>query len=313
MPVRISPTTVLLFKRGIRRGLLTLKRERGWATSLLSLLGIALLFQLFVVAGFAAAGMRNYLSARSEVSMQMRPGSSDADIQAFIVAVRNQSWVSGIDYITRERALDTARKSDPAVEALLERVPGSNPFRDTVIVRLTNISRFDALATFARMPQWQRVLDPAALSALGDQQIRLTSDISLTTMGLAASAALAGVTCVILLLIVAELVRRRVLLRRDEVFVERMSGAAEAAVVVPFWTEASTILLAAVVLGVALAAVTLWSLSVGMPSLGSGMLAGIVTEMTRLLLQFAPLLVALQLLAVPGFGFVGAWWGTRGR
>lgn len=252
---------VPVFQRSIRHGLLTLLRDRNWGTSVLALSGIAFLFALAVVGGFAAQRNERTISANAEATVTMRGSAPEMDIQAFMIALRQQPWVRGLRYVTRERALYDARSGNPAMVELLERVPGSNPFRDTVAVSLRNADRYDALTGFVRMDQWQRIVDPMTITTVGSQKEALLEDIAL--MGRARTVAIAlGIAAFIALLFAfIDTVRRRMRERREEVFVQRMAGQAEMAVVVPFLVEGGGVLVAGMLLSVACCLPVLWGMS----------------------------------------------------
>ena len=117
----------------------------------------------------------------------------------------------------------------------------------------------------------------------------------------------------ILLFIVIELVRRRAFLRKEEVFVERMSGAQEASVILPFATEASVLLFVALLLSLGCLLLFLVLLPQLVPSLtDAGIFGPLRTEISRLVLLYGPTLFVIELLATPGVGLVGAFLGTRG-
>ena len=64
---RPDPTILLLLKRGAVRGWTTLRRERGWVTSLSALLGVVVLTQAFLLAWFGVQGVETLLRSQTDL------------------------------------------------------------------------------------------------------------------------------------------------------------------------------------------------------------------------------------------------------
>src|SRR5438874_2128329 len=140
---------------------------------------------------------------------------------------------------------------NPDLIRFLEQFNMKNPFSDTVAVTLKTLSSYDAFSAFVRQPQWQAVVDPAFLPQASGQEQEVRRMLRLTDAGRSVAIALLLLTGGILLFVVVELVRRRSYLRKEEVFVERMSGAPESSVILPFATEATVLLMLALLLSIA--------------------------------------------------------------
>ncbi len=310
---RLDPTTALLLKRGMRRGLATLKRERGWGTSLGALVGVALLVQLFLVLCLGVRGVDGLLRTQTDLRLQVNDGITDRTVQEFLVAARAHPDVERVQYITREQAYERERRANPDLVAFLEQFKIQNPFPDTVAVTLRSLSGYDRFAAFVKGEQWQKVIDPTFLSQTSGQENELRKMLRLTDAGQSLSLLVLFLTGCILLFIVIELVRRRAFLRKEEVFVERMSGAREASVVVPFATEATVLLITALFLSLGCLFIILLLLPTLVPALADlGTFGPLRAEIGRLITLYGPMLFLLELLLAPAVGFVGAFLGTRG-
>lgn len=304
--------TSILLSRGVRRGLLTLSRERGWWATLVTLFGILLLLQLLVVAVIGVRGTHALLQSRLDLRLQIQETAADPDIQQFLVSARDLPYVSHVTYITKEQAYEQERTHSPDLVAFLEQFHIQNPFPDTVAVTLRNLKDYDTFATFAKQEQWRTVVDPRFLSQATDQEQEVHQMLRLTEAGgILIGFFLALIACVLLFILI-ELVRRRALIRREEIFVERLVGAHELSVLVPFATEAALLVMGAVVLSAAFVCGLLFILPLAIPALGpTGPFRELNAQLSSLLPLWLPLVFALELLAAPVLSFLGAYLGMR--
>lgn len=311
---KLSPTTSLLLQRGIQRGLSTLKRERGWGTSLWALVGVMLLVQLFLVLCIGVQGIDQLLRTQTDLRLQTHIGATDRGIQEFIAAAQTLPEVSHVEYITREQAFERERRANPDLVMFLEQFKIENPFPDTIAVTLKSFSSYDHFTAFVRQEQWQKVIDPAFLSQTTGQEGELRKMLRLTNAGWSLSFLVLSLTGIILLFIVIELVRRRAFLRKEEVFVERMSGAQEASVVLPFATEATVLIEVALFLSIGCLFLLFLLFPILVPALGDPTTFGpLRSEIGRMLTIYGPILFFLEVILGPAVGFVGAFLGTRGQ
>ena len=311
--LRISPTTILLLKRGVRRGYTTLKRERGWATSLWALLGVVVLMQVFLVMWLGVQGVDSLLRTQTDLRLQVKEAATDHDVQQLLISIKALPGISTVEYITREQAYERERAANPDLIRFLEQFKIQNPFPDTVSVTLKNLSYYNQFLTFLKQPDWRTVVDPAFLSQATDQEQGLRQMLRLTDAGQSVATLFLFLTGGILLFVVVELVRRRAFLRREEVFVERMSGAQEASVVLPFATEATILLVTALLLSLACVLLFLLAFPLLIPALGdSGTFGELKAEVGSMMVSTGPTLFLIELVLAPLAGFAGAYLGTRG-
>ncbi len=304
---------MLLLQRGIRRGVVTLLRERGWWTSLWALTGVVILAQLFLVVWLGVAGVETLLRTQTDLRLQVQDAATDRQTQEFIAAAQALPIVTDVAFITREQALERERTLNPDLLRFLEQFNIQNPFPDTVAVTLRDLSDYEAFSAFVQQPEWRSVVDHAFLSQATDQELQLRQMLRLTDAGRTVAGIFLSLTGGILLFIVVELVRRRAFLRREEVFVERMSGAQEASVVLPFATEAGLLLAIALGLGLVFLVFFLFALPLLVPALADGgAFALLRTHVSALLFRYGPGLIAMQFVLIPLVGFAGAFLGTRG-
>lgn len=312
--LRMDPTTKLLIRRGIKRGILTLKRERGYVASLGVLAGVVLLFQMFLALGGGIATIAEALRTHTDLRLELRAGTEDRTAQEFLVALQARPEVEEATLVTREQAYERERTVRPDLVAFLERFQIENPFPDTVAVTLSSLDSYDSFVEFIREPAWQQVVDAQFLSQATGQEQELKAMLRLTQAGQILANLFLGLVCLILVAVLMELTRRRSLQRRDEVFVERMAGAPELSVVVPFATEATILLLASIVVSIFVISVVVLLFPGAVAVLSD---PGIFGELTKnwigKVFTIGPVFIVLEIVLAPALGLLGAYLGTRGN
>ena len=188
-----------------------------------------------------------------------------------------------------------------------------NPFPDTVAVTLAALSDYDAFAAFVKKPDWKNVVDPAFLSHATDQEAQAHEMLGATRAGETLIIVFLLFVAGILLFVLMELARRRALARSEEILVERLVGADDATVLLPFVVESTLLLLCALTISVLLLGFFLiFLLPVLVPALASGGIFGTLHDETAaLLLRYSLPIFFLEVLLSPVMAYLGAWLGLR--
>lgn len=301
-----------LLRRGLRRGMLTLTRERGWWLSLCTLTGLLLLWQVSVVGWAGVRGFEHLLTQETDLRLEVQRGADDQSVQEFLAALKDLPIIGRVEYVTREQALERERLRSPDLVAFLEQFGVGNPFPDTIAVSLRKLDDYQAFSEFVREGKWTATINPGFLSQATTQQEEVENILSLTgtaKRGIALGLVLMGA---VLFAMITDFVRRRVHTRADEIIVERLLGAKESSVLVPFTTESSILLLSALGLSTLVLAAALWALPMMLPALQSG---GILWQLRHqvmyFLLAFGLPLFSLEVILIPVFAFFGSWIGVR--
>lgn len=302
----------LLVRRGIRRGLLNIRREGGWLTTASALLGIVALAQIFLIVAFGVQGIQHLLRSQMDLRLEIKDTATDQQIQEFFSAVRQLPSVEDALYLTKEQAYERERTRDPELVKFLEDFKLQNPFPDTFAVTLKSLDDYEAFASFAKEPQWQGVVDPAFLSKATDQEAQVHELIQVARSGRSIALFFLVLIGVLLLTVLMELVRRRALARAEEIIVERLVGANELAVLIPFATEAAALLLISFVVAVGIVVAMVLFLPSFVPALSEqGVFSGLRLEVINLLRAYGLPLLLAELLTIPALAFAGAWLGMR--
>jgi len=299
-------------KRGVKRGFLTLWRDHEWSTSLGSLLGIVVMFQLLLLGLIGIAAVRSLLLTEPDLKIEIRAEASRGDTQRFSSALRELPSVADVEYITREQELARAEKDNPAFAEFLDASGIQNPFQDTVNVTLQSLQDFSRVSSFLALPEWQRVVEPTFLSSVTTQEQRVREFLGVARSGRTLVELLLVIAGVILLSTIVELTRRSALARSEEVLVERLVGANALSIFLPFAAEATILLWASI----AVSGLILTGFLALLPSVIPSLVQGGVTSPLRdaatpLLLTFLPFSFALEIVLSPVLAAVGSWLGIR--
>ncbi len=305
-----SSPTALILERGIRRGVLTLARERSFLTTVAALTGILLIAQLLVVVVIGMGGLDRLIRERADLRLEILDASSDQRNREFYAAVQGHPSVEAARYVTREEAYEAERRRDPELIGRLEQFNLENPFPDTIAVTLRTLDGYGAFREFLESAEWQDVVNPSFLSDSTDQERRIHELLGVTRAGRVAALLFLFLTTVVLLFILMEVVRRRALMRSEEVFIERLFGAGNLSVVVPFATESVVLLGCSLVLSLLCLLLILWFLPVFLPALRpDGAFGALRLAAEPVLRRMLPVTVAIQLLLAPVLGVLGAAFG----
>lgn len=302
----------MTFRRGISRGLLTIKRERQWSTALGALFGVLLLVQLLALMLLGLQGIESLLRHRTDLRLEIREEAPDQSIREFYSALTAEPYVEDASLITKEKAYEEMRKTDPQLIAFLEEFKLQNPFNDTISVNLNNLDDYGKFSSFIEDRRWKDVVNPAFLSQVSGQEKQVYALISVTQTAGALMGLILAVTAGALVFIVTELTRRRALARSDEVLVERLVGATPMSILLPFATEATALFLISIATSAMVLIVLLAILPYIVPGIAQGgPLSGLREQVVPLLSTMFPLILLCEVLASPVIATAGAWLGIR--
>jgi len=312
--LRETLMATVFFRRAAKRGIVSMFREEGFATAVGSLFGVVLLAQIIVLLAVGVQGGIVLLRERTDLRLQIRDTAQDAQIQDLYQNIRQLPYVEDAMYVTREQAYERQKQRDPTLVDFLQKFGIENPFPDTMGVRLRTLEDYPAFLQFLKQPVFAAVVDPSFLSTTTDQQKQveqLTNVIGSTRIVLVF---VVGLAVVVLLFVVIELLRRRVLAKRQELFVEQLVGAARMEILMPFMVEMACMLLIALVASIALTTVLVLLLPYFLPVLaGDGMFSQWSGATLRVLLQWAPWTVCIELILIAVLSAIGTLIALRGQ
>ncbi len=215
-------------------------------TALGALLGVFILVQLLILVLTGLEGMQSVLKSRTDLRLEIHAGAADTEIQEFYSALAELPFVRETVYITKEKAYQETRTTDPELIAFLEEFTIKNPFNDTIGITLASLEDYDRFSSFVQQERWNAVVNPTFLSQITDQEKQVYALLAVTRAGRSLTMLILLISGASLVFITTELIRRRALNRADEVLIERLVGASSLSITVPFITEAVLLLLTAV-------------------------------------------------------------------
>lgn len=309
---RQDTVTAMVVKRGIRRGITTLLREREWGSALGALFGVFLLVQLLLTTLVGAQGIQSLLRERTDVRLEVRQSAEKQDVLTFFSVLQQKEYIEDTAYITKEQAYERARTHDPELIAFIEEFGMGNPFPDTIGITLHSLDDYALFRSFIEQPEWNAVVDPSFLSEVTNQEKQIGELLRVTKAGRDLATVILALVAGVLLFITTELVRRRVLSRANEVLVEKLVGSSPLGMFVPFATEACLLLLFSIGLSMIVMTLLLLSFPLLVPALKAG---GILSVLhAKIASQTGALLPGyffLELLIIPAVAAAGTWIGMR--
>jgi cell division transport system permease protein len=296
---KVSASQWLLLRRGITRGVASFSRDKSWLAMFAAMTGIVFLTQVSLLLVFGVRAAQVQLESQSSVRLQLRSSVTDQQIQEFYAAIRTLPYVEKATYITKEQAYEMEKQRDPELLTFLERFQLRNPFPDTIVVTLASLNNYGDLTDFVRNGQWSNVVDPTFLSRVSAQEQEAHALASVASGLYRIAFVLVGLVVITLLFVLSSLVRTRALEQKDEITIQKLVGAPELSIEVPFMTEITILLFLALLLGGALFGIVVLFL----PSFITGLQFGGVFYALRQsvenqLLFFGPFLLITEIISV---------------
>lgn len=296
----------LFFRRAARRGIVSVFREEGWATSMGSLFGVLLIGQMLLLLAVGVQGGLQLLKERTDLRLQIRSTATDAQIQDLFQNVRQLPYVEDAVYVTREQAYERQKQRDPALIDFLVKFGIDNPFPDTLGVRLKRLEDYPAFLQFLKQPVFATVVDPSFLSTTTDQEQQVERLTEVVFASRTVLIFVVGLTVAVLLFVVIELIRRKALLKRQELFVEQLVGASNSDILLPFMVEMVCLLFFALLCSYVVIAAIVLLLPVFLPALSTGGMFGQWSGASlKVLFSWSPWTVFFELLLILFLSVIG--------
>lgn len=277
-----------------------------------SLLGVCTLFQILLLGFLGTMAVQSLLLSRSDLRIEIRADAGQGDVQQFSSALQALPVVERVVFITHEQALEQMKTQDPSLAAFFEKFGSDSLFPDAIGVTLRSLADYEALSSFLAEERWKDVVDLSLLSAVKRQEERVHELLNIVGGGKSLAAVLLILACGILFFTVVELTRRSALRRRKHVWTERLIGADARTIALPFFWEATLLLIVSILVSGAVVGVVLLLLPTLVPALGNGgSLAAFSRTGFSLLTVTFPVALLAEFLLAPVFAGLGTWLGLR--
>jgi cell division transport system permease protein len=197
-------------------------------TTAFTMLGMGVFLLLYL----NIQGVLGSLHEEIKVIVYFRDSISPSAMTALRMKLRDDAAVSGIEFVTREQALDSFRNRFPSEERLLNGL-GENPFPASLVLKIvprfrTSQAVADLVQKLQALPEVEEVLynrDLIANLAAGLRYLRL--------LGILVGAVLAASMVTIL----ANTIRLTLYARREDIEILRLIGATPGFIKTPFLLE----------------------------------------------------------------------------
>ncbi|MBU1123373.1 permease-like cell division protein FtsX [Patescibacteria group bacterium] len=311
--LRMDPSISILIRRSSVRGMKNVMREQRWFASFGVLFGVLLMMQILLFSLIGAQTMKHMLQSRTALSIEIRSETGEQQRHEFFAGIQQLPFVENAVYITKEQTFEDARSTDPDLIAFLEKYELTNPFLDTIGITLGSLDNFSALKIFLNDEKWRHTVNPAHISKINDQEAQLNELLSIISTGRSISIIIIFISIAVLILIITELVRRRASDRSEEIFVEQMAGANPYAIILPFASEATFLLWAAIVVSTVIIILCMFLAPFVYPAFRGQLANAMGNEFSISARGMFPMLFVAEILLAPVVSFVGAWLGVAPR
>jgi cell division transport system permease protein len=217
-------------------------------------------FALFVVGlfGLATYNVRLYLETmeeRVEVVAYLRDDATSAEIANMGEALTNLPEVLGVDFVTKDEALDRAYRDLPEFSEILTDLE-VNPLPASLEIQLRPGSRTPVMA--------DRIAQQAALYPIVEEvqygEEWVDKLFTIRRMGAVTTTVLGTAFAIVAAMIIGTAVRIAIFARRDEIKIMQLVGARDGFIHRPFLLEGGVTGALGGLLAVALTYITFWSI-----------------------------------------------------
>jgi cell division protein FtsX len=212
-----------LFQEALR---LLLNRKRLNLISLGAISMSLMALGLLLVLQFGVFKLVDFVEEKVEVVAFLNDQMADADVQALLAKIRASSQVVGLEYHTKEAALQEF-SGDPALKRFVDAL-GANPLPASVRIQLREKTA-DNVAYFATWLNEQPGVEESTYG--GGDADRLLKFLQLVRLG---GIILTATLTVAAIFIIANIISLMVFARREEITITRMIGATKWFVRGPF-------------------------------------------------------------------------------
>jgi cell division transport system permease protein len=273
-----------------------------WRNALMSLAATAtMVLMLLLLAGFwiihtGLGAALDFTESKVNIEAKLADNAAEVQIQDLSARVAAMPEVAGVEFISRDEALQRFRANRAAQhqDDLTQFLP-SNPFHASIQISLRDPAQYAVIQ--------QRLTAEPIVSGVENIQSLVTRVLTVTNFLRTAGAVILVVIGIIVLFIIVNTIRLAVVARAEEIEIMRLVGASDAFIRWPFVFEGALV-------GLLGALVTLTVLGVA-----SDALSRFMFDFFRVLpLTFGSLardLATIVFGAGVGLGIVGSWVSVR--
>lgn len=250
---------LLQTSRAFRFALQNFRRNLWLSIVTIIIVGVAV-FSVSLVAALNVLGHRALATVeqRVDVTLELVPGASDADIADFVERLQNQPLVASVIYLSKTDALELFKKNhanDPNIQNLLTELT-ENPLPASVTLKAKRIADYDSILAFVDLDENAKYVADSKRDFKDSQLVieKLTTFTNrVRDIGLLVSSVFAFLS----LIVVFNTIRIAIYTHREEIGIMRLVGASNGFIRSPFIIE--SILYSVIGAGIAITVlVLLW-------------------------------------------------------
>ncbi len=204
------------WKRALRWGMRDFRKDGLLRPAFFLSTGLLLLSGGVMAGVLSVLQLETQLATQSTVTVELQASAGDQKVQDLYEAAKAQSFLTGVEYITKEQALTQQRTAHPELAAFLDRFQLQNPFPNLLVVHLRSPAMIVQLRAFLQDARFTGAVAPAAATALAtrEEELRSLSSTLSAVHGVALSSAV--IVVLLLLSLVVDLAWSRLRHRDDE-------------------------------------------------------------------------------------------------
>lgn len=198
----------------------------------LALLVMNVLITLHFLSNEAVGFLQNHVA----VSIYLKPETSPDQATNFKATIKNLPYVTEVNLLTKDEALERFKKLHRDNPVLLESLQelDSNPLGDSLEVKTKTIGDYTPLLAFVQQAEWQKIVADKDFRNYQDLVERLQNFTErFRTVGLF----VLGFFLLISMLVIINTVRIALYARREEIGIMKLVGASNLFIRIPFLLE----------------------------------------------------------------------------
>jgi len=227
----------LILGRTFKEGIKNFVKNGLLSLAAVSVLTISLLVGgiLFITSETASQLLKD-IESKVNVTIHFKSDVEENDILEVKKELENYSEVDGVEYISKEQALETFKKNNanrPAVMQALEVVEG-NPLPASLVVRTHDPSQYETVVEYVAKASFKedvREINFERHKEIIAKLVKITSEVKKAGM------VIAGFFAVVAALLIFNTIRIAIFTHRQEIEIMRLVGASNTYIRLPFIYE----------------------------------------------------------------------------
>jgi len=230
---------LLQASRAVRFALQNFRRNLWLSIVTIIIIGVAV-FSVSLVAALNVLGHRALATVeqRVDVSLELNPDASDAEVAAFLERLRSQPLVASVTPQTKTEALEAFKKNhadDPNIQNLLAELT-ENPLPATITLKAKHITDYDAILAFVDLDENAKLVADSQRD-FRDSQLVIGKLTVITARVRDIGLLVSSVFALLSLIVVFNTIRIAIYTHREEIGIMRLVGASNNFIRSPFIIE----------------------------------------------------------------------------